>query len=152
MRSLETMKRTSSAAAVDACSAGKRPSQQGKQKIPTTGIFAPEQLGIIADSIKTSRVAFEARRPHICPVAKCKDRYCYRSGLEAHMKSKHPGFPLPPTLPRLQSKMQELILLERASEAACIIPVVDMESDDEESSGDVVVVFITCWRCFCLTR
>jgi hypothetical protein len=131
------MKRTSSAAAgCDARSAGKRPSQQGQQKIPTTGIFAPEQLGIIADSIKTSRVAFEARRPHICPVPKCKERYCYRSGLEAHVRSKHPGFPLPPTLPRLQSKMQELILLEQACEAACTIPVVDIESDNEESSGE----------------
>jgi hypothetical protein len=130
MRSLETMKRTSSSGAGDAT---KKPCPQ---KIPSTGIFAPEQLGNIAESIKTSRVAFEAKRPHVCPVAKCKERYCYRSGLEAHIKSKHPGVPLPPTLPRLQRKMQELKVLERACEEACVIPVAAaVVSDDDESSG-----------------
>jgi hypothetical protein len=126
------MKRTSCLAGGDARNASKK---SCPQKIPSTGIFAPEQLGNIAESIKTSRVAFESKRPHVCPVAKCKERYCYRSGLEAHVKSKHPGFSLPPTLPRLQRKMQELVVLERACEAACIIPVAAVASDDEESSG-----------------
>jgi hypothetical protein len=102
MRSLETIKRTGSSGGGDAT---KKPCPQ---KIPSTGVFAPEKLGNIAESIKTSRVAFEAKRPHVCPVAKCKERYCYcyRSGLEAHIKSKHPGIPLPPAAVCIEESSQ----------------------------------------------
>jgi hypothetical protein len=113
------MKRSSSTISGDARHSAKKPCQP---KIPTTGIFAPEQLANIADSIKTSRTEFEAKRPHVCPVPKCKERYCYRSGLEAHMKSKHPGYPLPLSLQQLQSQLRELRQVEQecfSAVAAC---------------------------------
>ncbi len=94
MRSLETIKRTASASKLDVSS--KAAKVQKKEKIPTTGIFAPQQLGEIASKLKGSRIEFEEKRPHICPVDKCKMRYVYRKALEAHMVDKHKGFPFPP--------------------------------------------------------
>jgi hypothetical protein len=120
MRRLETMKRTSSAAKLEARNnAGKKPCQpKEKEKIPTTGVLNPSQLGAIASSLKASKAEFDGKRPHICPVPKCKDRYVYRSGLEAHMKTKHPGFPLPPTLESLNAKLRDIRELEAECAAA----------------------------------
>ena len=111
MRNLETIKRTSSAAKLAARSDPKR-QKPLPEKIPKTGVFAPEQLGDIAAALKASKAEFESKRPHVCQVPKCTERYCYRSGLETHMKSKHPGVPITPSLATLQTKLANLVALE----------------------------------------
>jgi hypothetical protein len=111
MRNLETIKRTSSAAKLAARSDPKR-QKPLPEKIPKTGVFAPEQLGNIAATLKASKAEYESKRPHVCQVPKCKNRYCYRSGLEMHMKSEHPGVPITPSLATLQTKLANLVALE----------------------------------------
>ena len=96
MRTLETMKRTASASKLDTSSKAAKAQKKEKEKIPTTGIFPPEKLAEIATTLKGSRIEFEEKRPHICPVDKCKMRYVYRKALEAHMEDKHKGYSLPP--------------------------------------------------------
>lgn len=146
MRSLETMKRTCSAAKLEARNNSAKKPCQPKEKIATTGVFAPVQLGAIAASLKASKAEFEGKRPHICQVPKCKKRYVYRSGLEAHMKSDHAGYPLPP-LPTLQQKIAEVIELEKQCEVAMASAVILAESVVVDGSGESSGMRLSCCRC-----
>ncbi len=112
MRNLETMKRSSSAAKLAARNDPSKKPKQLPEKIPKTGVFAPEQLGNIAATLKASKAEFEQKRPHVCQVPRCTKRYVFRSGLETHMKSEHPGVPIMPALAMLRSKVAAVVALE----------------------------------------
>jgi hypothetical protein len=148
MRSLETMKRTCSGAKLEARSNSAKKPCQPKEKIATTGVFNPNQLGDIAASLKASKAEFEGKRPHICQVPKCKKRYVYRSGLEAHMKSDHPGYPLPPlpTLQQLNAKIAEVIELEKECMVTAASAVIPAESVGVDGSGESSGMRLSCCR------
>lgn len=116
MRNLETIKRTASATKLAARSDTKR-QKPPPEKIPKTGVFAPEQLGDIAAALKASKAEFESKRPHVCQVPKCTKRYVYRSGLETHMKSEHPGVSITPSLATFQTKLANIKALEAEFDA-----------------------------------
>ena len=148
MRNLETMKRTSSAAKLAARNDPLKKQKPLSEKIPKTGVFVPTQLGDIAASLKASKAEFEGKRPHICQVPKCKKRYVYRSGLEAHMKSDHPGYPLPPlpTLQQLNAKIAEVIELEKECMATAASAVIPSESVGVDGSGESSGMRLSCCR------
>ncbi len=87
-----------------------------------------------------------ARKGIACPHELCAplhaldefNRYCFRSGLEQHMKSKHPCVPLPaPTIPALKKKLKGLMNLQRQLEAEVLpgAPNQLLSDSDEESSS-----------------